>query len=30
MQDAVNWWRSQQGWGQQDLNIEDFKRWQSL
>jgi hypothetical protein len=29
MQDAVNWWRSQQGWEAQDLNIEDFKRWQS-
>ena len=28
MQDAVNWWRNQQGWDQQDLNIEDFKRWQ--
>ena len=28
MQDAVNWWRSQQGWEAQDLNIEDFKRWQ--
>jgi hypothetical protein len=28
MQDAVNWWRSQQGWDQQDLNIEDFKKWQ--
>lgn len=29
MQDAVNWWRGQQGWEAQDLNIEDFKRWQS-
>ena len=30
MQDAVNWWRSQQGWEPQDLDIKDFKRWQSL
>lgn len=28
MQDATNWWRSQQGWGPQDLDIKDFKRWQ--
>jgi hypothetical protein len=28
MQDAVNWWRSQQGWDQQDLDIKDFKKWQ--
>ena len=27
MQDAVNWWRNQQGWGQQDLNIEDFEEY---
>ena len=28
MQDAVNWWRSQQGWEPQDLDIKDFKKWQ--
>jgi len=28
MQDAVNWWRSNQGWKQQDLDIKDFKKWQ--
>jgi hypothetical protein len=30
MQDAVNWWRSQHGWEPQDLDIQDFKRWQLL
>jgi hypothetical protein len=28
MQDATNWWRSQQGWEPQDLDIKDFKKWQ--
>jgi hypothetical protein len=30
MQDAVNWWRSQHRWEPQDLDIQDFKRWQLL
>jgi len=28
MQDAVDWWRTQQRWNKLDLDIKDFKRWQ--
>jgi hypothetical protein len=28
MQAATDWWRNQQGWGAQDLDIKDFKKWQ--
>lgn len=28
MQAATDWWRGQQGWEHQNLDIKDFKRWQ--
>ena len=28
MQAATDWWRNQQGWDAQDLDIKDFKKWQ--
>ena len=30
MQDAVNWWRAQQGWGVKDIVINQWWDWQEL
>ena len=30
MQDAVNWWRGQQGWEPKDIAINNWRNWQTL